>query len=411
MSSHGIVVHDVWKKFRRGELHDSLRDLVPALTKRLLGRAPSKQRLGGGEFWAVRDVSFEVKPGEALGIIGPNGAGKSTMLKLLTKILRPTRGQIEVRGRVAALIEIAGGFHGDLTGRENVYLQGAILGMKNAEIRRRFDQIVEFSAISDFIDTPVKRYSTGMNARLGFSIAVHLEPDVLIIDEVLAVGDFAFQAKAFDRIRELVTKSGIPVVLVSHQLDRVASLCTRAMLLNKGGVVHEGPPADCISAYVLGELRDDRPEANGSPVVFQSATVTSAQPVPSGGRVQIQVSASVVDPKAHKWCGIAVRVRDFRTGRVLSVADTTDSGIELPPRGSFEVDIELDLNVPPGLYSAEIIVRDVVRKRPVSVGPALTIQVKEGPGFWGTVQMNARMRLKELPAGIAHTDSGETQVC
>src|SRR5207248_1473474 len=172
------------------------------------------------EFWAVRDISFAVNEGEALGIIGPNGAGKSTVLKLLTRILKPTRGTCAVRGRVGALIEVAAGFHPDLTGRENVFLQGAVMGMKRAEIVRAFDDIIDFAGIAGFVDTPVKRYSSGMNARLGFSIAAHLSPDVLIIDEVLSVGDAAFQERCTTRMQSLIAE-GIPLVFVSHNLPAV----------------------------------------------------------------------------------------------------------------------------------------------------------------------------------------------
>src|SRR5439155_25060867 len=185
MADPMIAFDGVWKKFRRGEHHDSLRDLIPALARRLGTRR--EPALDADEFWVLRDVSFEVKPGQVLGIIGPNGAGKSTALKLLTRILKPTKGTARVHGRVGALIELAAGFHPDLTGRENIFLQGAIMGMRRDDIRRRFDEIIEFAGIPDFIDTPVKRYSSGMNARLGFAIAAHLDPEVLLIDEVLAV--------------------------------------------------------------------------------------------------------------------------------------------------------------------------------------------------------------------------------
>jgi lipopolysaccharide transport system ATP-binding protein len=230
MTTPHLIFDRVWKKFHRGEMHDSLRDLIPAAARRLTGRALSTRDLQTGDFWAVRDLSFEVNPGQTLGIIGPNGSGKSTTLKLLTKIYEPSRGHCAVRGRVGTLIEVAAGFHGDLTGRENVFLQGAIMGMRSRDIVRKFDEIVEFSGISEFIDTQVKRYSSGMNARLGFSIAAHLEPDVLIIDEVLAVGDMTFQEKAFGRIRDLA-QSGLPVVIVSHQLDRIGELCTDVIVL------------------------------------------------------------------------------------------------------------------------------------------------------------------------------------
>ena len=198
-----VRIEQVWKKFRRGERHDSLRDLIPALG-RAITRRPKSDALERDQFWALQDVSFRVDPGEALGIIGPNGAGKSTILKILTRLLRPTHGHAEVAGRVGALLEIGGSLHPDLTGRENLFLQGSIMGMKRAEILRKFDEIVEFAGIPEFIDTPVKRYSSGMHARLGFAVAAHLETDVLIIDEVLAVGDAAFQRRAFERMEVMV---------------------------------------------------------------------------------------------------------------------------------------------------------------------------------------------------------------
>jgi len=245
-----VVFEGIWKKFRRGERHDSLRDLVPALA-RGLARRRRPLDLAEQEFWAVRDVSFEVGPGEALGIIGPNGAGKSTILKLLTKILRPTRGRIEMRGRVGALIEVAAGFHPDLTGRENVYLQGAIMGMTRAEIARKFDAIVDFSGVEAFIDTPVKRYSSGMNARLGFAIAASLDPDILLIDEVLSVGDVGFQEKCVARMRELLAR-GVPLVFVSHNLAAVVDLCTRAILVEQGTVRFDGRPAETVAEFRRG---------------------------------------------------------------------------------------------------------------------------------------------------------------
>ena len=197
MGDPAIVVDRVWKKFRRGERLDSLRDLVPSVMRALLS-GDARRPLHATEFWALRDVSFRVDPGEALGIIGPNGAGKSTMLKLISRIMKPTCGHVSVRGRIGALIEVAAAFHPDLTGRENIYLQGAVLGMRRAEVTRKLEAIIEFAGVGDFIDTPVKRYSSGMHARLGFSVAAHMDPDVLLIDEVLSVGDMAFQQKCVD---------------------------------------------------------------------------------------------------------------------------------------------------------------------------------------------------------------------
>jgi lipopolysaccharide transport system ATP-binding protein len=200
------------------------------------------------EFWALRDVSFEVKRGEALGIIGHNGAGKSTILKLLASITSPSSGEITINGRIAALIEVGSGFHPELTGRENIYLSGSILGMRRAEITQKLESIIEFSGIREFIDTPVKRYSSGMYVRLGFSIAAHLEPDILLLDEVLAVGDAAFQAKCLNRVNELRT-SGRTIIFISHDLNAVERMCDRVLLMQRGEIIANGPPVDVIDQY------------------------------------------------------------------------------------------------------------------------------------------------------------------
>ena len=200
------------------------------------------------EVWAVNDVSFEVPQGEVLGIVGHNGAGKTTILKLLSSITTPSSGEITIRGRLAALIEVSSGFHPELTGRENVYLHGAMLGMRRAEITRKMDSIVEFSGVEKYIDVPVKRYSSGMYVRLGFSVAAHLDPDIVLLDEVLAVGDVAFQAKCLDRIAEL-RKSGRTIVFVSHDLASVYRICDRAILLDRGRVLLDGEPRSVIDQY------------------------------------------------------------------------------------------------------------------------------------------------------------------
>jgi len=203
-------------------------------------------------FWAVRDVNFQVMRGEALGIIGHNGAGKSTILKLLSSITAPTSGEIKINGRLSALIEVGSGFHPELSGRENVFLSGSILGMQRREIAAKLDSIVEFAGVRQFIDTPVKRYSSGMYVRLGFAIAAHLDPDVLLLDEVLAVGDAAFQAKCIQRIKELEA-AGTTIVFISHDLDAVERLCQRVILMRKGQIAAEGRPRDVIEEYYQAE--------------------------------------------------------------------------------------------------------------------------------------------------------------
>ncbi len=241
-----IRVEHVFKKFRRGERHGSLRDLAAAWLRR--PAASPLAQLGASEFWALNDVSFEVRPGEALGIIGPNGAGKSTMLKLLAGILRPTQGRVALRGRTSALIEVGAGFHPDLTGRENIFLNASILGMKRGEVRRKFDEIVTFAGVEDFLDTPIKRYSSGMHARLGFSVAAHVEPDILLVDEVLSVGDRVFRAKCMEKMRSFLAR-GVAVVFVSHDLGAVGRFCDRAMVLSRGRVSFAGETAQAVRHY------------------------------------------------------------------------------------------------------------------------------------------------------------------
>ena len=212
------------------------------------------------EMWALQDVSFKVNEGEALGIVGHNGAGKTTILKLLSCITAPTRGEITIRGRLAALIEVGSGFHPELTGRENVYLHGAMLGMRRVEIARKMESIVEFSGLEKYIDVPVKRYSSGMYVRLGFSVAAHLEPDIVLLDEVLAVGDVAFQAKCLDRISAL-RKNGRTIVFVSHDLASVYRLCSRAILLHRGRVLMDGAPRAVVDEYLQVAFSDQEPAA------------------------------------------------------------------------------------------------------------------------------------------------------
>jgi len=389
----GSVVFDgVWKKFRRGELHDSLRDLLPALTGRMLAGAADAQQLHGSEFWAVRDVSFTVDPGEALGIIGPNGAGKSTILKLLTRILRPTRGRCGVTGRVGSMIEIAAGFHPDLTGRENVFLQGAIMGMTREETTGRFDRIVDFSELEDFIDTPVKRYSSGMNARLGFAIAAHLSPDVLIIDEILAVGDLRFQRKAFDRIAEIARQS-IPVVIVSHQLDRIAALCTKAILLDAGEVAFRGTPEEAVAEYIAGSSETSGVPTDDAAVRLERLTLREGSSlVRPRERLRVRLDGYVV-PGAPESRTVSFRIRSVQKGQTMFAFNLDAEDIALPKSGPFSVDVGITVNLGGGLYSIEASVFDVAERRHLYFGPNVLFQVPIDPGFFGPVNMEHEARL------------------
>jgi lipopolysaccharide transport system ATP-binding protein len=218
---------------------------------------PGSQLDDTNSFWAVRDVSFEVQPGEAVGVIGRNGAGKSTLLKLISRITEPTNGRIEIRGRIGSLLEVGTGFHPELTGRENVYMNGSVLGMSRREITAKFDRIVEFSEIGKFLDTPVKRYSSGMYVRLAFGVAAHLEPEILIVDEVLAVGDSNFQKRCLDRMMELV-RSGRTVLFVSHNMQQIPNLCQRAIMLDRGRIVESGSARAVTQLYLDRLLQDTR---------------------------------------------------------------------------------------------------------------------------------------------------------
>ncbi|MCP4589272.1 MAG: ABC transporter ATP-binding protein [bacterium] len=247
MSAPAVLFEGVSKRFRRGSGHDTLASLLASGVRRLVHPGGAPQR--DDTFWALEDVSFEVQPGHALGIVGPNGAGKSTILKVLAGIMRPDAGQVRVRGRVTALIEVGAGFHPDLSGRENIFLAGAILGMTRPEIRSKMDAIIDFAGVGPFIDTPVKRYSTGMQARLGFSIAAHVSPDVLLVDEVLSVGDAVFRVRCLERMSELV-RSGLTLIFVSHNLEQVRQICPQTVVLQESRVAFDGPTGPAIEKYI-----------------------------------------------------------------------------------------------------------------------------------------------------------------
>jgi ABC-type polysaccharide/polyol phosphate transport system ATPase subunit len=357
-----VVFDNVSKAFARGERHDSLRDLIPAAFRALRGRGARRQQ---DLFWALRDVSFEVKAGHALGIIGRNGAGKSTVLKLLTRILKPTQGSCAVVGRTGALIEVAAGFHQDLTGRENIYLQGAIMGMKRAEIATRFDEIVAFAGVESFIDTPVKRYSSGMNARLGFSIAAHLTPDVLLIDEVLAVGDKGFQEKCQTRMQQFL-REGVAIVFVSHHLPAVAQLCDEVLLLEQGAPKMLGKPGDVIATYcrttgssdqddvAIGtELRSDR-----------HAGPADSFEIAPGQRLTLDVTLDFRIDIAHATVGIVI----WDLARELYVYGASSDFVGIPEvsgkvgeRKTFSFSFQTHLAR--GLYAIEVNVVDLDRHR------------------------------------------------
>lgn len=240
---NAVTVNGLGKRFRIGaDSHDTLRDQLANLFRK--GERQEKR-----EYWALRDINFQIPAGEAVGVVGRNGAGKSTLLKLLSQISEPTCGEVRIRGRVATLLEVGTGFHPELSGRENVFLNGAILGMSRAEIRSKFDEIVEFAGVEEFLDTPVKRYSSGMYVRLAFAVAAHLESEILIVDEVLAVGDASFQSRCLAKMDEAVNRGGRTVLFVSHNLAAVQRLCTTGIFLEHGALVTSGPIGQVLEAY------------------------------------------------------------------------------------------------------------------------------------------------------------------
>ncbi|MDR2574713.1 MAG: ATP-binding cassette domain-containing protein [Desulfovibrio sp.] len=265
-----ISVENLGKRYRirhaAADAPTNFREALAALPRKLLGGGA---RAGDEEFWALRDVSFDIMPGERVGIIGRNGAGKSTLLKLLSRITEPTTGKITLRGRAASLLEVGTGFHPELTGRENIYLNGAILGMSRAEVQKKFDEIVDFAGVEKFLDTPVKRYSSGMSVRLGFAVAAHLEPEILIVDEVLAVGDREFQKKCLGKMEEVSEGEGRTVLFVSHQLAMIEALCDKTLLLENSLLALDAVTSEAITRY-LGintfgcaiDFSRDKPEKN-----------------------------------------------------------------------------------------------------------------------------------------------------
>lgn len=251
MSDYAIEISNLGKRYRihHEARHDNLRDTVAQSGRRLLNRLKWGTSASIEEFWALRKLSLQIKPGEAVGVVGRNGAGKSTLLKLISRITQPTEGLIRLNGRVASLLEVGTGFHPELTGRENIFLNGAILGMRQKEIRQKFDAIVDFAEIEKFIDTPVKRYSSGMYVRLAFAVAAHLDPEILVIDEVLAVGDTRFQKKCLGKMEDVTRSHNRTILFVSHQLNTVRTLCPRSVLLQNGELIGDGDTLGILSDY------------------------------------------------------------------------------------------------------------------------------------------------------------------
>jgi lipopolysaccharide transport system ATP-binding protein len=336
ISAHGLSKrYRIWTHSRPKSLSDRIELAVDRARHRARSRpvAPLRE-----EIWALKDVSLEVERGEVLGVIGPNGAGKSTLLSILARITDPTEGQAEIRGRVSSLLEVGTGFHPELSGRDNVYLNGAILGMRRSETAAKFDEIVEFSGVRDFIDMPVKRYSTGMYVRLAFSVAAHLDPEILLLDEVFAVGDRAFQEKCIARISEM-TRSGRTVLFVSHDVSSVARLCDRALVLNDGHLVFKGPVDDAIGQYLSsrtlggGATADEEREGTGEARItrVEVAAIDGGTAIRADRPLTIRVGLESSAP--FRADGLRLQLGIHATLGGQYVALSTDFALERPLDG------------------------------------------------------------------------------
>jgi lipopolysaccharide transport system ATP-binding protein len=359
MSNAALSVEDLGKRYRiagqrvaYGSLRETVVDAVQAPLRRIRTRGVQRPEF----FWALQNVSFEVGWGEVLGIVGPNGAGKSTLLKILSRVTYPTAGRAEVNGRVCSLLEVGTGFHTELTGRENIFLNGAVLGMRRAEIRRKFDAIVDFAGLERFLDTPVKRYSTGMFMRLAFSVAAHLEPEILIVDEVLAVGDAAFQKKCLSKMGS-VSREGRTILFVSHNMPAIQALCHRALRLQQGRVVDEGPPAAVVQRYLAsqinsahGALEQRRDRSGDGSARIVSIDIESAESdgiIRPGSRLRVRLGYRSDAPLRRPQ--FVVTIVDHLDAGLFLLHNEFTGGLPetLPPEGV--VTCETDpINVTPG---------------------------------------------------------------
>jgi lipopolysaccharide transport system ATP-binding protein len=388
MSNTALGMEHVSKKFKKGEVYDSLRDLVPALSKRLLGRGTTSP-LSKNEFWALRDVSFSIEKGEAFGIIGSNGAGKSTILKLLSGIMKPTEGVINVKGMLSGLIEVGAGFHPDLTGRDNVFLNGTILGMKKEQIKKKFDAIVEFSGLGDFIDTPVKRYSSGMYARLGFAVAAHVDPDILLVDEVLSVGDYAFQNKCLDKMKS-IQKDGVTIIFVSHNLKAVTEMCDRCLLLDHGQIAQEGTAHDVVDAYLNPKVDEGTYAAKDlyiTKAVFRNREGQALQ-FNSGEKVYLETEISC--KAGFEKLSVSMIILDENNNRIFdtSTERLTHRSFSLKAGERLQIRFDLDLHLAPGKYHiGTYIYRYDIEELYDSLLPAATIHVRSDLDFKGVVNL------------------------
>lgn len=317
-----------------------------------IGSVNDRTTKADSEFvWALKDITFDVEQGDVIGIIGKNGAGKSTLLKLLSRVTAPTTGEIRARGRIASLLEVGTGFHPELTGRENIYLNGSIMGMTKKEIDSRLDEIIDFAGVERYIDTPVKRYSSGMSVRLGFAVAAHLEPEILVVDEVLAVGDAEFQQKAIGKMRDVSSGAGRTVLFVSHNMASIRALCKHGILLEDGYVAYTGLVNDVVDHYLAGQLVSDTPDREGSGEVLFSDYEVKPDKIFLGDSVDISFTLTVKQEFYSDLLVTPCLLNDKM--EILVQGMNTDDGLKIPRRegGKFRLTCRFrNLNLTPGRY-------------------------------------------------------------
>lgn len=345
----------------------TFREMLVDRTRQLFGKRRRREE-SDESFWALRDVSFDVQPGEVVGVIGHNGAGKSTLLKLLSRITDPSEGEARIAGRVASLLEVGTGFHPELTGRENIYLNGSILGMTRGEITRQFDAIVDFSGVERFLDTPVKRYSSGMTVRLAFAIAAHLQPEILLVDEVLAVGDVAFQKKSLGKMQDVVHDEGRTVLFVSHNMDSIRALCDHVMVLDHGELRGLLATDDAIRLYyelLAGEseaplLERRRARKCDHAPVFAGVTLrgeTGERVVPCGGALDIDIDLTNLEDVTAGECGVIIRNEQGQRVVLFQSQYHADLVLRGVSSGKLRCTIP-NLNLAPGTYHVDLALFD-----------------------------------------------------
>ncbi|MEM6457947.1 MAG: ABC transporter ATP-binding protein [Planctomycetota bacterium] len=420
MTDTAIKVENLSKQYiigRHADKGDGLRHVIQnALTGplRWAGNGFRRDPRTYEEFWALDDISFEVGVGEVIGIIGRNGAGKSTLLKVLSRITEQTKGRITLRGRMASLLEVGTGFHPELTGRENIYLNGAVLGMTRVEIKRKFDEIVEFAEVAKFLDTPVKRYSSGMYVRLAFAVAAHLEPEILVVDEVLAVGDMDFQRKCLGKMDE-VSKQGRTVLFVSHNMATIARLCDRSIMLKKGQLLLDGPTDDVISEYLAEGAREsaiplyERADRLGN----GKARLTHVEMLDEHGRsVDHLASGHALRLRVHyRWEGddapppaemYAVVSRDETVQFVMSSSMSTGEPIQLQREGCVDMVLP-SIPLASGLFALEICLASPnLNETFDAVGNAMFFEVVDGD-FFGSGKVRPNEHWKNPGVLVPHT--------